>query len=463
MRSYYEKIVILFLLMLSIASCSRKHDDVTWDIIAVGLPKIITPSVANINMGLYILKQTHEPFFRYRKRTELYSNLFKTWNRDLKYQRFNFCLKNDLYFNEEKKYTIRGLKSDLMKVIKKFNSEYKLNIKNNCIKISFNKSQNNFLDILTKYENSPSHSLPSSNWEDGLGPFYITGMGIKKISLERKEKVSNGYNFINFWSYSGANDNILNQDGIEDYNRVLIQDLPTEKLKDYQKFNVALLQTINLVLNIKDRELRKNLFNCMDISDFRKAFMPKQKNFLDVGSILPIGIPFSKQGKIAQDCDFSSIKRDEVIKFYNWNKSSSISLKGFFTNLKRKTGLNIEVIDISMNQFVDMVLKSPHPYDLTVVALDAIDVNYNAYFSPVIDKKSILDVKRKRLDKLYNKFKDTKPNEFSVRSITSAISKEHLLLPLYQEVRDFYFPKHVKALTLGKNDLEYLEINELEL
>ena len=461
MCSYYKKIIIFSLLLLCSASCSKKSNDDTWDIIAFGLPKIITPSIANINMGLYILKQTHEPLFRYKKRTELYSNLLNNWDRDLKYQHFNFCIKSNLYFSKGNPYEVDHLKQDLSKVAVKLSSKFKIGVNGKCIKIQFEYAQKSFLDMLTKYKNAPSRSTQNNKWDNGLGHFKITNITNKKISLKRKVQVEDGYNKVNFWAYSGKDDPVLTFSGIEDYNRVLIQDLPANKLKSYQKFNVAVLQTINLVLNVKDAELRKDLFNCLEINEFRQAFMPEQKDFLDVGTILPIGIPYSRKEKILQNC--KPKKSIGIVKFYNWNKSSTNSLKSYFSNLQKRTGLSIQVIDITMSQFVEMILKSPHPYDLTVVALDATDVNYNAYFSPIIDEKSVVDIERKELQKLYEKFKANKPNEQSVDAITSQILKRHLLLPLYQEVRDFYFPKHVKSLTLGKNDLEYLEISELRL
>lgn len=191
--------------------------------------------------------------------------------------------------------------------------------------------------------------------------------------------------------------------------------------------------------------------------------MPKQDSFLDTGTILPIGVPYSNKSRVKQNCKRESFIHLGTVKFYNWNKSSSKSLENYFISLRDKTGLNIKLVDITMNQFVDMILKSPHPYDLTVVALDAVDINYDAYFSPIIDDKSIIDVKRNPLKKLYKSFKKNGVTKDGVESINSNILNKHLILPLYQEVRDFYFPSYIKSLTLGKSDLEYLEVSELRI
>jgi len=463
MRPYFTKIAFLLFALYSFVGCSSQIEDKTWDIIAVGLPQVVNPSIAEINMGLYLLKQTHEPLFRYRKRTELYSNLLKKWDRDSNYRIFNFCLRDDLYFSKNHKYGLDGLKSTLLEVLNNMNSSHAIEIKGDCLLVQFENEERSFLDALTKYKYAPSKASINKKWEDGLGHFLVTNIGPRKISLKRKREIQDGYNYINFWAYNGANDAILKKGGIEDYNRVLIQDLPLSRLKNYQKYNVALLQTINLVLNIHDPKLRKRMFHCLDIDEFRQAFMSKQKSFLDTGTILPIGIPYSKKSRVKQNCNKKIVDGFSTVKFYNWNKSSSKSLESYFSSLKKKLGLDIKVVNITMNQFVDMILKSPHPYDLTAVALDAVDINYEAYFSPIIENKSIIDVKRKHLRKLYKSFKMNGVTKDGVESINSDILNKHLILPLYQEVRDFYFPKHIKSLTLGKNDLEYLEISELRI
>ncbi len=458
MCPYYKKIAILVLGVMSFYSCSSSDD--TWDIIAVGLPKVISPKIANINMGLYILKQTHEPLLRYKKRTILFSNLLKSWTRDTENKKFNFCLKKGLNFSKGKPFNQKMFEAYLDDHANFFEGGHSTNQQKGCVAIHFNKSQKHFLDSLTKYKHAPSLKSNNHSWEVGLGKFSISTIEKNKISLRRKVKDNDGYNSINFWSYSGNNDPILKKDNIEDYNRVLVQDLPLKKVEGYQRFNVALLQTVNLVLNVKDNDLRKKIFHCLDIQELRQAFMPKQINFLNIGSILPSGIPHSKEGLAKQECSANSKSITRELKFYNWNKSSSKSLRKYFAQIKNRTGISIQVVDITMNQFVEMVLKSPHPYDLTIVALDAIDVDYNAYFSPVIDETSIIDIERPSLRRLYNYYKKSK-DDTKIGLISSKILERSLLLPLYQEVRDFYFPKHVKGLVLGKNDLEYLEISEL--
>ena len=458
MCSYNKKIIFLFLAFICFGSCSSSDD--TWDIISVGLPKVISPKIANINMGLYILKQTHEPLLRYRKRTEIYSNLLESWSRNLEDKRFSFCLKKDLRFSDEKVFDVTSLEKYLYRQAKAFEKKVVLESDKSCIIVKFNQSQKSFLNTLTKYENAPSSTSKSKSWENGLGKYKIASIESSKINLERKTKTKDGYNFVNFWAYSGKDDPILTRNGIEDYNRVLIQDLPMKMLKTHQKFNVALLQTINLVLNVKEDGLRNALYNCINIDEFRQAFMPEQERFLDVAGVLPIGIPRSNKGQVEQKCETNKLVNNRGLKFFNWNKSSSNSLKNYFTKLKEETGIDIQVIDITMSQFVEMVLKSPHPYDLTVVALDAIDIDYDAYFSPIIDDTSILDVERNDLKHLYDQYKKNK-SEDNIDYISSKILERNLLLPLYQEVRDFYFPAHVEGLILGKNDLEYLEISEL--
>ena len=119
--------------------------------------------------------------------------------------------------------------------------------------------------------------------------------------------------------------------------------------------------------------------------------------------------------------------------------------------------------DITMN---DIAFKSPHPYHLTIAALDAVRADYSAYFSPLLSNKSLLDIKlpgvHSILEKALNATQGSEKLK-CVKLVNQQIAQTAIVLPLYQEVRKFYFPKRIKNLRLGENDLEYIEIGELKI
>ncbi|MCT4642772.1 MAG: hypothetical protein N4A33_10805 [Bacteriovoracaceae bacterium] len=459
MRTYFKTLIVGLIFILT--SCSDNKDR-NWNTIAVGLPKEVKPSIAQINMGLYVIKQTHEPILRPKNRNELYSQILSKWNRNKNNTAFKFCLKENLVFDDDMPYKQEEFHNHLKVITKKIASDVVIKKSNQCSIVEFKGPQNDFLSYLAKYENAPSKKVTNRPWEIGLGPYKVVSLEDQKIKLIRKKPTDDGYNEIIFESYNGADDKILKRKEIEDFNRVLITDLPSWIKESYKEYNVALLQSVNLLINVKNKDERKYLFNCLDIEKFRQAFMPKQLSFTDIKTILPIGIPSAKKGKAAQNCKKLE-KLSPKYKFYNWNKSSSESLKNYFADLKEKTNILIEVVDITMDYFVEIILKNPHPYDLTVAALDAVSIDYDAFYSPVLSDVSVIDFRDDKSQKLYNKFKTANKKGLILEDLNKAILESNLILPLYQEVRDFYYPKQIKNLNLGIDDLEYLEIGDLKI
>ena len=465
MRSYSQKIIFLIFLL---CSCIGEKKDQTWDVIAVGIPEEITTKVAMINMGLYVLKQTHEPILRVKNRNEYISNILREWERDASSKKFKLCVKDGLTFDTH----IPALRKDIIdhirKITKQFDKKAQINLAGSlnhrgCVWINFDRSMPSYLEYLTQYENAPTLVAQGKKWELGLGPFRVVHLAKDTLELERKVKVKNGHNKIRFHSYSGSQDQILQNKNIEDFNRVFIGDLPAWIKAEYNNYGVALFQTVNLLINVQDRQDRETIYHCLDIDKFRRAFMPKQQEFADIQNVLPMGVPGSKKGKAQQNCNSKSSDKEYL--FYNWNKTSRSALQSFFVEFHQKTGITIKIVDISKNDFVNIVLKSPHPYHLTVVAIDAVRADYDAYFAPLVSKKSVFDIELPQARKVFKKIANLDGQEKlrHIDLVNQHLANSALILPLYQEIRKFYFPKQIKNLKVGGNDLEYIEVGELEI
>ena len=89
------------------------------------------------------------------------------------------------------------------------------------------------------------------------------------------------------------------------------------------------------------------------------------------------------------------------------------------------------------------------------------------FFGPLISsEKSILDLplgKGKKILSEINNSLTPQKNLQLIEKMNKYIESEYVILPLYQEVRKFYFPQHIKGLKLGRDNLEYLEIAEIVL
>ena len=118
----YKKIIVACIIVFLFGSCSSEKDN-TWDAFLLGIPSKITPNIAKLNMGYYILKQTHEPLLRNDRDYNYFSNIFSQWERSIDNKYYKLCLDTNNYreFNDESQFTIKMLKDHLISIIEKKN------------------------------------------------------------------------------------------------------------------------------------------------------------------------------------------------------------------------------------------------------------------------------------------------------------------------------------------------------
>ncbi len=474
MHSSNKKIIIsiciLTIISLSIYFFkSKSKKDQTWEAIILGIPDKITPEIAPINMGYYILKQTHEPLFFWDDTINQYrSNVLKRWTASIDFRSFTFCLDERKLFDNGKKFSFNLFVSFAKNVIEKFNKDYKLDIaNNNCVKINFKESQNNFLQFLSYYENSPSIPTDNPKIHLGLGAYKVVEFDEKSLTLTRKNPIRNGFNKIVFINYKGAKDPNLENKNIEDFNRIYIEDLPEWIKKEYANYPIMLFQTINLLINNHDKRIREYLYNCLNIEELRKAFMPKQNNFQDISNILPIGMVGASPQKPQQHCEkIIKLNKSIELKFINWKEGTKDFFTNYFDLFYKKHNIRIKVEQITLNDLLKLAFNKPHPYDLAIVALDTVRPDYSAFYGYLIgEKNNLIDVDIPITDDLKELMleEDSIKIVSLVKKINRKIHDSITILPLYQEVRDFYYPKNIKHLNLGRNFLEYPDVADLRL
>ncbi|MBL6991597.1 MAG: hypothetical protein ISR65_17565 [Bacteriovoracaceae bacterium] len=453
-------ITLSFILLVS---CSQKikSDDV-WNVISVGLPKTVTTKKSFHNMTLYILKQTHEPYFR-QANGGYKSNILSSWKRNSENTFFKLCLKNDLLFKKGIKFATQDMKKGLQGYFDNKKVFVKLNIENKCLLFNFSNPMNNFFESLSSYELAPTYQEKGGDFEYGLGYFQVTSILPGKIILQRKIPLSGYYNHIHFNDYHGASDPALGRSGIEDYNRVLLSDFPNNKVKEYKKIDVTLLQTFNLAININDKDLRKKVFNCLDIEELRSAYMPNQRAFLDIKTVLPIGVLAAQKGKAQQKChspDKTSTKKT-TLNFINWMQGNEKHLKNLFDNFQKATGVKIVIKNMTLSEFVKRAINKDKEFDLFVFALDAVKAEIEPFFVLIHGKSSILSPSIDRIEEQYKKVFNNRTTEYEteqVKTLSNMFLDEYLILPLYQEKRIFFYPTRVEGLEFGRDFLEYPEV-----
>lgn len=455
------------LLIFLLAGCSLKPQDASWDVIALGLPERVAPTIASINMGYYILKQTHEPLFRNDTDGEYYSLLLDSWQRNFDYTFYRFCLKKGLEFSTDQPFKISEFHDYVHKTLKKVDLNYHLKMDTDCVELSFNKSTPQILDVLASYENAPSLQSNLSKATNGLGLYRVQSISADEILLVRKTESRSGYNKIRFLRYKGPGDKNLTNHSIEDFNRIYVSEMPHWVKRAYRRFDVPLLQSINLVVNIPNDSIRKIVYDCIDVKALRQAFMPDQKTFKDISTVFPIGISGALPGLPLRSCNLPD-KHNRILPelvFLNWKKGNKEPLTKTFLNFEKKTGLHIAVNDATESYLVNTALKPPHPYHLFIVALDSTrpsPIPFVGHFFD--DSQRLVDFALPSGAQISEALKmtvDSKDMEKLSKEVIKLLQDNYVVLPLYQEVRDFYYPKKVKGLALTKDFLQYPFIAEL--
>ena len=452
--------------------CPREIKDQTWDVLTLGLPKTVDPTIFSVNIGYYILKQTHEPYFRFQAANGEYtSKILSNWKLNYKDNSLTLCTKPETKFENNVSFNPYYIKNHLTPIFNKTKISFKTKIVLNCITFSFQNKETNILKLLSSYGNAPSVKTSYKNIEYGLGEYYCQSIAADHILLVKRSNSNSYFKDIRFTNYKeGRKEEIMSNPEIEDFNRVYVADIPPWVVKNYASYGISLLQTIVLLINVKDPKIRGILYNCTDIKKLRQAFMPGQKEFFNIANILPIGMIGAKEGLAKQSCNpdyeyLKSYKAKASLKLWNWKSDNLAQMTKFVENLNKHLRLNIKLINVDENKLIEEAFKKPHPWDLVIVALGATAPSYSAFIKYLFDDKYLLyDLKIP--NNIKSVFQEISRNDDGIKSnigkILAYLTKERSVLPLYQEVRKFYYPKDLKNLGLGNTLLEYPEVGVIQ-
>jgi len=460
-----KKIIACILICLFSFSCSAQKDD-SFDVLALGLPENVMPEVSGINMGAYILKQTHETFLRNDTDGKYYSHLFADWKRNHKYDDFTFCLKKELSFSEGSVYKIPQFKKDISKLLDKYRLKSQIIVAKECLTVNLKKPAQQLLKYLTMLENAPSLKIENKKYEYGLGHYNVDSMTEDKIILKRKKVLKGAYNRIVFHKFKGNNDNNLSNENVEDFNRVYLSQIPGWVKEKYANYELPLFQTVNLILNIENDNLRKNVYNCIDVTSLRSSFMNNQERFLDVKNILPIGMIGAEKGKVENKClPSKSIHKDSVV-FLNWRSGNEKSVDEYFSKLSSLSGFNFKVRHEDESYLIKTAFKNKHPYQLYIVALDSELSTPQSFVKYFYEKgNNLVDYHIDTLKENNEKLSDINKKEqyTQIKKILKILEEKNVVLPLYQEVRKFYYPRDIKGFEFTKVFIQYPDISELRI
>jgi hypothetical protein len=459
----------VFLISVGLSGCLNKNtNDQTWEMLAVGLPDEISPRVAILNMGYYTLLQTHRPLFDLDVDGHYRSAVLSNWERTGDSSHYRFCADGSIRFNQDHYFDSSYLYDFLQKKLKKFKLQGKISHEGQCVSVSLTQPSFRLLKELSKMENAPSVKTANPKIEDGLGLFRGVTLSDAEIFLQRKERVRNGFNSIRMYAYQGFDDPRLEKRTIQDFNRIYIEEVPGWVKEEYDSFDVPMLQSISLFINHPKSDVRRKIYHCLNLSDFRRAFMPERKEFDDISNLLPIGMRGSKKGAPAQEREFDCSKGEKTkLIFANWKSNNQKQLEMYLEVLSKKTNLEFQIENMSEGEFARRVVGPNPGFDLSVIALDAVTPSYSAFFGPLVgDPITITAFPLPELERLYSTLKRETEDERQmviVDEMNHIIQQEAIILPLFQEARKFYYPNNLRGLKSGSNFLAYPVVGTIRL
>lgn len=473
----YSSLLFSFFLLISVFYFTPSD---VWEVFLLGIPAHIDTSLYNSNMGIYLLRQTHAPLFEHRDDGSYQSSILSSWERDRHYKTFSFCLngqhehETNAEFFPGKRLSATLVRELLQKVMQDHHylGDVVLNPLTSCVKVTLQHSCPELLSHLASYRYAPtlSHSGDGHalGFEWGLGDFYPIYQNHEMVILKRKKIDFFSFrkiNIIRFYNYQKLREGHFAHLGkrVDDYNHLLVEQIPLSVKKNYHKSYVPLLQTVNLVLNHPAIEVRDFFYNCVDMDELLHAFFPEQKSFYHIKSPLPVGLKGGEKGVISQQCHpatlASTFKGKEFI-FVNWNDAVQSNVEAFWQKFNAKFGVHVKVKKMALNEFILKALQVPHDFDLSIMAIDGVEEGSYDFFKCLVDQQKIIDQDYPLLKDYISKLIY---DDSSLEQVAHFITEKRIVLPLFQEIRPFYWPHYYGNFKDQDNFLGQPQLGKLEL
>ena len=467
MLDYRKTLAGLSVLLTLILPCGCLRKDAVWITLANGLPEKVFAAGAGRNVIYYILKQTHEPLFRREDGENYTSRILKHWSRNINCTEFSFYPDTSLRFNDENLFSQAFFEQYMVGLVAKYDPSAKVLLENRGVTVRFPSSKKNFLDYMTEYENAPSVRMKESV-EAGLGPFEVASIDKNRISLKRKTPVSDGYNEILIVEQAAQKSLGIKDRDVSDFNRIPVADIPGWVGREYLGFNNVVLKSGNLIINHPNQTVRKLIYNCVDVKEFRAAFFPAREKFRSIQTVFPVGVPGAVPGEAEQVCRplGNAARTHKRIVLANWRSDNFPELQAFALSFRKKTGIEMGILNSSPGELMKVLHKIPRPYNAIVMHFDAVRPDQAIFLEVFFKRDGYLDFDLPKLEPMYKQMLlEEDPAKKSVigEKIARGLRDAAVVLPLYQDEKPVYYPGVIKNISVGRGFSEYPEIAEFRL
>lgn len=461
----FRQSFLLCLLILEVLGCTRRGHE-TWKVLMVGSIPAVQPTSAHSERTSYALRQTHEPIFRLDENHQVVSRVLSTWKRSEDYTSFTLCPNTALEFEPGKPLAVADIEASIERTWKGI-TEFKTEGVDGCALVHFSEPRHDFFRALMSYSASPTRATENPQIDVGLGPFKVESLAPEEVTLIRKKPDSSKrFDRVVFKNIVGRSDNDIDDRSVQEFNPISrTKQFPEWVYSDYAKYPNSQLEIMSLIINVPDIEIRKRIYNCIDIKALREAY-GHAAEIRDIGSLLPIGMAGAKTGQIAQNCDFPLVRNARPLSFINPKPAAQEALKKVFQNLTAKTGIPIVVQPVTYNFLAQHYIETHSGYDLGIVAVMNEFSDLTEFLEVFADSKKMIHSLKlpelnKKFDDVKNTVDETKHQKLGLE-LNDEILKLAVAVPLMQPVSPLYYPKDIKLPRVGSSFTTAPEVDGIE-
>lgn len=456
----------LFLLM-AICSClcgCGSGVNSTWTALFTSIPETVRVETAVDGTSYYVCRQTHEPLFRHEDGQNYVSRVLSAWSRNLKHTEFRFCPKERLLFGPAQSFSPDFLAEFLSGSTTRYGADFSLERAGACSIVRFSSAQPGYLNYLSRLENSPS--ISKGDRSSGLGPYSIKTISKDTVLLQRKTPVSRGYNRIEIRLFGTGGEGAIDLRKVSDFNKLSSFQQPDWVKSEYAGFDNIELRVVGLAINHPDPRVRKVLYNCINPREFRKVAVPSRKDFYDIQTVLPLGVPGALGGTPAQVCTVPKALKGTSVVFANSRTDNYAQVTQYALEFKKRTGIEMVVNNLGAEE-VDAMLLDPKrrgQYNLALIVTYNARQDQEGFFVFYAGANKVIGHVPASLDRMHFALeRETDPlrKKELAETLASSLSEHSLALPLYQTFARLYYPTGIKNLSVGRGFEEIPDIGDL--
>ncbi|MCM2266532.1 MAG: hypothetical protein NDI60_02015 [Elusimicrobiales bacterium] len=447
-----------------LTGCRRRASDLkTWHVMVAALPEKVLKDNLGEGTVTYIFRQTHEPLFRLEDGQNFRSKVLSRWSRSIDAREFMFCPNQEMRLRDDIRFTAEYLRDFLVKNAAKFGGNPDVSESQGCVYVKFPESQPGYLAFMSSYFNAPS--VEDGGISYGLGQFSVKAVSREEVELVRKAKIPDGYNKIVFHAYAGPDDPRLKDGTISDFNKLSSFQQPEWIKSEYLGFDNVELRVVGLAISHADPEVRSVLYNCINVDEFRRAVVPARKDFYDVQTVLPVGVPGSRGGRPKQACHVARHLRGKEVILANPRTDNIAQLAEFSRGFFGKTGMRLNVRQYKPEEMNPMIYDKVHrrPYNLVLVVTENSSPDQDGFFAFYAGEARAADHVPAEVLNLYEKLKrESSPDrkQALAEKLAARLGELGLVLPLYQTMGRLYYPAEIRNLSVGRGFAEVPDVAE---